>query len=97
MTNKPKFVRHRFAAWTQIDGEILAISPQNNTLHQFNEVASFIWLQMTGEHEVEGMAETVANHFDVSLEQATADVREFMEEIVKKGLVVADQEPDDSK
>ena len=75
------------AAWREIDGVVVVISPTDSVLHELNSTGSFIWKQANGERTVEEIAAQVAEEFDVSAEVALADTRAFLEMLAEKKLL----------
>lgn len=49
-------------------------------------VAEFIWEKLDGRMNLNGIHRDVLDRFDVSEEQAEADIKEFMTELLKEGL-----------
>lgn len=82
---KPK--RNPMAAWTQVSGELMVITPENSVLHRFNETGTFIWQHLDGEHSLAEIAGLVAAEFEVSLEEANADVMEFVSKMLQDKLL----------
>jgi hypothetical protein len=76
-------------AWREIDGEAVIISPVDSQVHELNETASVIWKFADGRHSVDQIAEVVAEGYEVPLEVAQADVRELIEMLSAKGLLMA--------
>ena len=87
---QPQILTHNpLAAWTEIDGEIVVISPQDSVLHELNDTASFVWKQADGRRSAEAIAELLAGEYDVAAEQARADTEEFVAHLLAKKLLVA--------
>jgi hypothetical protein len=76
-------------AWREIDGEAVIISPDDSQVHELNETASVIWKFADGKHSVDQIAEVVAEGYEVPVEVAQADVRELIEMLSAKGLLMA--------
>ena len=56
------------------------------SVYTLNEVGSFIWERLDGQHTAQEIAEMVAAEFDVALEQAVRDVDELLMALEAKGL-----------
>ena len=54
-----------------------------------NEVGGRVWALVDGRQDVAAIAAEVAGEFDVSPEQASADVQAFLAELLERGLVRA--------
>jgi hypothetical protein len=86
--------RARDVAFRDIDGEMILVSASRACSYSLNEVGSQVWRQADGQRTMEEIADTVAQHFDIPLEQALADVRAFVDEIALEGLLVVDVQQD---
>jgi hypothetical protein len=49
-------------------------------------VGEFIWARLDGELELQAVAAEVAEHFDVDTERAAADLLEFVDQLIDRGL-----------
>jgi len=83
-----KLTHNPLAAWTEIEGEIVVISPQDSVLHELNGTGSFIWRHADGQRSAGDIAELMAGEFEVTPEQARADADEFVAYLVEKKLLV---------
>ena len=81
--------QHPNAAWREVEGEVVIISPEDSFLHELNETGSFIWKHATGELSTEEIAGRLAMEFDVSDETALADTCEMVCHLENKCLLVA--------
>ena len=85
-TDRPQ--QHPNAAWREVEGEVVIISPEDSVLHELNETASFIWKHSTGEHTAEEIARRLADEFDVEAETALADACELVNHLEQKKLLI---------
>ena len=53
-----------------------------------NDTGSFVWTLLAEDRSVDDLAAAVAERFDVDLERANADVRSFLDELARLGLLV---------
>ena len=88
MNAECKPAHHPNAAWREIDGEVVIISPEDSVLHELNETASFIWKQATGELTGRQIAERLAEEYDVEPSAALADAAELLDHLERKNLLV---------
>lgn len=88
MNEKARPQQHPNAAWREVDGEVVIISPEDSVLHELNATASFIWKQATGETSTEEISARLAGEFEVSEEMALADTREMVQYLTEKKLLV---------
>lgn len=80
--------QHPNAAWREVDGAVVIISPEDSVLHELNETASFIWKLATGERSAEEIARHLSQEFDVDRQTALADTCELMDHLRQKNLLV---------
>ena len=76
------------------DGSAVLLHLDNKFYYSLNETGSFMWQQIeksAGAMSMEGLVEALYAHFDVNPEQARADVKEFIEDLAKEGLVTVKQ------
>jgi hypothetical protein len=64
-----------------------------DSIFTLNSVAATIWGAIDGHTSLEGLAGAVAREYEVAESAATADVREFVDLLLAKGLVVAEVRP----
>jgi hypothetical protein len=53
-----------------------------------NEVGTFVWAALREEQTVQALALAVSQAFEVSVEQATADLLPFLQQLSARGLVL---------
>jgi hypothetical protein len=70
-----------------LDGEAIVLTPMDSKIHSFNETGSRIWELMAGEPTVGEIVTQIHQEFEVSAEQAQADVVAFIEELAARGMV----------
>ena len=58
---------------------------------QLNETAAFLWQQLDTPKTIPELVSAMREEFDVSKEAALADVKEFLDELAKSGMVSADE------
>ncbi len=69
------------------EGEVIVVEPQTSTMHALTGVGPFLWERMDGETSVEALAGALCERYEVEADQALADVRAFVAELVAEGLV----------
>ena len=70
-----------------IDDAAYVLNPETSELHAFNEVGGRIWELIDGERTLQAVAQVIADEYDVEPGVAEADVVEFVETLVDKGIV----------
>jgi hypothetical protein len=83
--------RNEKTASRVLAGEAIVLTPQNSKIHSFNETGSRIWELLAEEPTVEEVVAQIRGEFEVSEEQAQADVTAFLEELAAKGMVTLGQ------
>ncbi len=83
-----RYVRDSRLPYAEIQGEMVVVVPARREMHQFDEVATFLWAALQVPCTFEGLVEALCGEFDVEGPVATADVREFLKDLEGKGLVV---------
>jgi len=63
------------------------LDPETSALHTFDEVGERIWELCDGQRSVAEIANVIEGEYEVDAPQAEADVVEFLDELVTKGLV----------
>lgn len=53
-----------------------------------NPVADFIWKNCDGIKSIEDICDGILENFEIDREQADADIREFIGELLKEGLII---------
>ena len=77
-------------SFTQIgDTTILLDSAKDKTYHELNAVGSIIWSGIVKNLKTEEIAKKLQSEFEISMEQATSDVNEFISELAAKKVIEA--------
>lgn len=71
-----------------IDEAMFVLHAETSELHALNEIGARIWELVDGKRSVADIAAVIETEYDVDQAQAEADVGEFLDELVEKGLVV---------
>jgi hypothetical protein len=78
----------------KVAGETLLVPVRGRLAHMqqifsLDPVAAYIWEALDGEKKLEDIQEGILDTFDVKKEQAESDMLEFIDELLKAGLIVA--------
>ena len=76
-------------AWRVIEGEAVILSLDTKAFRGLNPVGSRVWELIDGRRSVDEIVEVIVREFDVTHEQAAADVQAFVRELLDKGLVTS--------
>jgi hypothetical protein len=71
-----------------IDGEAILINLATGIYYSMDCVGSVVWSLIAAGHRLEDVATTIATRYEVSPEQAEADVQRLAAELVEHRLVV---------
>lgn len=92
-------LRHPDVAWRSWDGEVVILTPaghdssapsdqQDGAEHDLNDVGTLVWELCDGAHPVEQIAQALTAQFEVELPQARADAVAFVEDLLRRNLLV---------
>lgn len=79
---------HPQTAGRVIDGEAVLILADSSEVNVLNEVGSRIFALADGSHSVTDIANLIATEYEVSGEQATQDVVDFIRQMVDREVFV---------
>lgn len=89
-----EYIAHGSAiAARMLAGEMMIMSATDSTFFSLNEIATVIWQAADGKTPLsEIVVQTVCRDFEIELEEALRDAREFADQLSRHAiLVVADQ------
>jgi hypothetical protein len=61
------------------------------SIYSFNGTGTLIWKLLETPQTISGLVEAVTQEYDVTLEQATLDVKQFVDEMLVAGLAEVPQ------
>lgn len=78
-------------AFRVIESKAYIINTQTSTLHELDEIGTFLWklLEKAGSEEV--LANKLCDNYDIRLEKAKKDVGDFISELSSKGLIFSNK------
>lgn len=79
---------HPQTAGRVIDGEAVLILSDSSEVNVLNLVGSRIFELSDGTHTIAEITETIASEYDVSVEQAEADIRTFLQQMINRQVMV---------
>jgi hypothetical protein len=87
-----KYRRKEDIAGRQIAGESFLIpvcgKPVDmENIFVLNPLADFIWQRLDGERSLAAIVDEIASGFDVTVERARADLKDFIGQLLQNGLV----------
>jgi hypothetical protein len=95
LLSSAKFVRSSKVVSRKIAGETLVVPVRGgvgdlDSIFSFNPLGSELWSLLQTRTSLEEMAEWVERSYEVTFEQALADIQAFMDELRQAGLVHQD-------
>lgn len=91
------FKKEKSVVSRKIAGELFLVPVSGKladmqNFYALTPVAEFIWERLDGKTGLDEIREAVLARFDVTREQAEADISEFAEELATVGLVLEDED-----
>jgi hypothetical protein len=71
----------------KIDNELFIYDRNKALIHTFNRTGMVLWEAIEAELTFEGAVDRLTSLFDVTIEQATIDTRDFIERLRMSGLI----------
>jgi hypothetical protein len=85
--------RDKSVIWRDIAGEVVIVGEEDHTVRMLNKTASAIWSLADGTRDLDDIASAICEAFDVTGEEARADVEGFCSELVEAGLLTLSDAP----
>lgn len=82
--------RNPDAAWRVFEDGAVIVSPTESVMHSLNPVGTRIWELADGTLNMNEILDTILEEFDVTREQAAADVSDFAEALSDKGMLTVE-------
>ena len=82
---------HPPTAGRVIDGEAVLILADSSEVNVLNQVGSRIFELSDGSRSIEDITMIIAEEYEVSVEQADIDVREFILQLVDQSIIILDE------
>jgi hypothetical protein len=82
-----KVKRNDEAVWRVIDGEVVVLIPQEQSLHALTGCGSRIWELIEGETTVLEIIEQICAEYEVDSQKAREEIIEYVDKLVHKKLV----------
>jgi hypothetical protein len=82
-----QIVRNEDLVWRRIEDEIVVIGNDGLAVHMLNKSAAYIWEQCDGTKSLDEIAVGLCEHFEVTPEEARADVQAAINKLEGMGLI----------
>lgn len=79
--------RNSSILWRELDGDAVLLSPSAGSSYNLNQVGTFIWKMLDGEHTSENIAAAICQMYEVEYEQALQDVENILVELRSNNLL----------
>ena len=86
LTLEQKVTRHPDMLSAEIGGEAVMMSIEKGAYFGLNPIATRIWDLIEQPCTVADLIKTIGEEYEVTDEQCTADVQEFVADMIKRGL-----------
>ena len=91
------FIKDSQSITRSIAGETIIVPVRSgvsdlNSIYTLNEVGAAVWQLIDGRRSVEQIVEAISDEYEVTPEQATEDVFEYLARLEAEGLIRASEE-----
>ena len=73
--------------WRRIADEVVVIKDDGLSTHVLNKTAAHIWELCDGKHGTDEIVDSLYERFDVAYEQASADAKEIIGQLIQIGIL----------
>ena len=71
----------------QVNESIVILNPSEGKSHELNETGMYLWRQLEKEQTYTTLLENLCSEYDVSNEQATQDISDFIDTMLDQKLI----------
>jgi hypothetical protein len=82
-----RVAQSRDVIWRRIGDDIVVIKDDGLSTHVLNKTAAFIWEMCDGKCGIDEITSKMCEHFDVSLEEAHADVNNIVKVLTNASIL----------
>lgn len=86
-------VLHPQVATRIVDGEALIVLADSGQVNVLNPVGTRMWELMDGTRNVQQIADTICDEFDVAEDEAKRDLEEFVRQLIESNAIVLQEQP----
>jgi hypothetical protein len=87
-------IKSQNTAHRVLGDEAIIADFRDSFFYNLNPVGTFIWARCDGRHSLAEIAKAVMAEFQVDLEIAARDCREFVDELAEQGLLILRSGPE---
>jgi hypothetical protein len=88
VTTPLQYQRDSRLPFQEIQGQAVVVVPARRELHELDETATFLWSQLARARSLEELVAALCEEFEVDPVVAESDVKEFLQHLEEKGLVL---------
>jgi uncharacterized protein YaiI (UPF0178 family) len=81
-----RIIQAKEIIWRRIGDDIVVIKDNGLATHVLNKTAASIWEMCDGKRSIDEITTRLCERFDVSFEEARADVREIIKKFIRLGI-----------
>ncbi len=78
------------AAWQVVDDKVVVVTPRSREIHILDGTGGTIWNRISEPATLSAVVDAVCEEYDVDRETAERETREFVSDLVEKGVVSID-------
>lgn len=86
-----KYVKSSKIVSREINGEILILNTENNSIYSLNKSASYVWNNIENQL-LDTMVRTLSRKYNEDIEIILKDVQELVKSLLEKNLIVEKSE-----
>jgi len=87
MMEKNAFSISERLIWREVNGELCVIELESGKYHIFNDIARKIWEALELKKDLDEIAALITDQFVIGFEEARKDVTDFINNLLKIGLI----------
>jgi Coenzyme PQQ synthesis protein D (PqqD) len=85
--------RNENFVFRRIEDETILVPIKDNvgdmgSIYNLNEIGAFIWEQLDGERNLKTIKDKILDEYEVSLQEAEADLNEFINDLIEIDAVI---------
>ena len=88
MDMKTILTHHSDCTVRPVGSGLVIVSPQGNETHSIEDIGAFIWNQIDGIKDLDGILNEILAEYDVTAATAAQDLDNFISQLLDAGLVV---------
>ncbi len=87
MDSQKTIVRTNIAAWQEVEGNIVVVTPNTKKIHILSGLGIRVWELLEKPILKSQILDIIVDEYDVSREQAETDMNGFIHELLEKKII----------